>query len=43
MGASYVATAFASRLLFKEQVDGRRWLGILVITVGVALICRESG
>jgi len=43
MGASYVTTAFASRLLFKENVDGRRWLGIVVITAGLALICGKSG
>ncbi len=43
MGASYVTTAFASWRLFQENVDARRWLGIVVITVGLALICGKSG
>ena len=43
MGASYATTACASRLLFKERVDAQRWLGIAVITVGLALIWRTSG
>ncbi len=42
MGASYVTTAFASWLLFQENVDVHRWLGIVVITVGLALICGKS-
>lgn len=38
MGASYVTIALSSRVLFQEQVNLRRWIGIGAIVAGLALI-----
>lgn len=41
LGASYVSVPLASSLIFKEKVTKRRWLGIVLIVAGLALISRE--
>ncbi len=41
LGTSYVTVPLASGIIFKEKVSKRRWLGILLIVVGLALISRE--
>jgi drug/metabolite transporter (DMT)-like permease len=41
MALSYVLIALFSLLLFKEDVTLLRWLGILVICIGVFLISRS--
>ena len=41
VSVAYVLVAFASVILFKEQVSLFRWLGIIVIIVGVFLISRS--
>ena len=38
MGTSYVTVALASKILFKEQVDLTRWVGIIAIICGLTLI-----
>ena len=38
MGGSYLTTALASRVLFRERVDRSRWLGITAIVSGILLI-----
>jgi len=35
---SYVLVAFSSKFFFKEKVSARRWISIIVITLGVILI-----
>ncbi len=40
---SYVVTAFAGRLLLGENVSVARWIGIILITVGVTLVGRTEG
>ncbi len=43
MGLSYVAMGFISRWMLGEVVTPGRWLGILLITLGVFLVARSSG
>lgn len=38
LSLTYAATPVAARLLLGEHVDPRRWLGILLVTIGVAMI-----
>ena len=42
MGMSYGVTAILSVHVFNEKIDGRRWLGIVVIAIGVALLGGEQ-
>jgi drug/metabolite transporter (DMT)-like permease len=35
---SYVVTAFSSRFLLGEEVSKMRWIGIILITLGVTLV-----
>lgn len=37
----YVATAFLAKMYFNENITTMRWIGILVIIVGAALIMRS--
>jgi drug/metabolite transporter (DMT)-like permease len=37
--ANYIVGAFGAKLLLKEQVSKTRWAGMLLVTVGVALVC----
>ncbi len=37
---NYVGNAVAARLFLRENVDRRRWLAILCVTVGVYLLAR---
>ena len=37
---NYVGNAVAARLFLRENVDRRRWLAILFVTVGVYLLAR---
>lgn len=41
MALSYVLVALFSMLLFKEDVNILRWLGIIVICTGVFLVARS--
>ncbi len=41
-GSGYITIALAGRVLFKEQVKAVAWMGIGVIVLGVALICRGA-
>jgi len=41
MALSYVLVALVSLFLFKEDVTALRWLGIIVICVGVFLVSRS--
>lgn len=41
LGASYVTVPLASKLVFGEKLSPKRWMGILFIVVGIALISRE--
>jgi len=41
MALSYVLVALFSLFLFKEDVTALRWLGIIVICVGVFLVSRS--
>jgi drug/metabolite transporter (DMT)-like permease len=36
--ASYVAGALGAKLLLHEQVSRRRWLGVVLVSVGVAFV-----
>jgi|SRR5690348_14621342 len=36
---SYVGVVLASRLVLRERVSKRRWLGTAAIVIGVALVC----
>lgn len=36
---SYVAGAFGGAVFLGERVNGRRWLGVLLVTIGVTLVC----
>ena len=37
--ANYIVGAFGAKLLLKERVSKTRWAGMLLVTVGVALVC----
>jgi drug/metabolite transporter (DMT)-like permease len=39
-GIGYVLTAFSGRFLLGEHISPMRWLGIVLITVGVTLVGR---
>ena len=39
---SYVGVVLASRLILRERVPVRRWLGTAAIVVGVALVCGQQ-
>ena len=36
---SYVAGAFGSAAFLGEQVSRRRWLGVVLVAIGVTLVC----
>lgn len=36
---SYVAGAFGGAAFLGEQVGSRRWLGVLLVAIGVTLVC----
>ena len=36
---SYVAGAFGSATFLRERVNKRRWLGVLLVAIGVTLVC----
>jgi undecaprenyl phosphate-alpha-L-ara4N flippase subunit ArnE len=36
----YVAVPLASRLLFDDRVNGRMWLGMLLVVLGVTLVAQ---
>ncbi len=40
MGATYITVSIGSRVFFGEKIDKRRWIGILAIVLGLALISR---
>ena len=37
--ANYIVGALGAKLLLKERVSKTRWAGMLLVTVGVALVC----
>ncbi|MEO7148592.1 MAG: EamA family transporter [Rhodanobacteraceae bacterium] len=39
---SYVGVVLASRLVLRERVSLRRWLGTAMIVAGVALVCGQQ-
>jgi undecaprenyl phosphate-alpha-L-ara4N flippase subunit ArnE len=39
---SYVGVVLASRLVLRESVSARRWLGTVAIVIGVALVCGQQ-
>jgi len=39
---SYVGVVLASRLVLRERVSTRRWLGTAAIVIGVALVCGQQ-
>lgn len=41
-GLNFVVTALLGRAMLGEQVDWTRWLGILLVLAGVALIARSG-
>ncbi len=43
LSLGYVLTVLASRILLGETVPLRRWLGVLVIVVGVILVAGSEG
>jgi drug/metabolite transporter (DMT)-like permease len=36
---SYVAGAFGGALFLRERVNKERWLGVLLVAIGVTLVC----
>ena len=36
---SYVAGAFGGATFLGERVNGQRWLGVLLVAIGVILVC----
>jgi undecaprenyl phosphate-alpha-L-ara4N flippase subunit ArnE len=38
MGLNYVAVAFSGKLIFKEEIDLKRWCGIILIFGGLVLV-----
>jgi drug/metabolite transporter (DMT)-like permease len=36
---SYVVGAFGSAVFLGERVNGQRWLGVLLVAIGVTLVC----
>jgi len=41
LGASYVTVPLASGIVFREKISKKRWIGIMLIVIGIALISRE--
>jgi drug/metabolite transporter (DMT)-like permease len=39
---SYVAGAFGGAAFLGERVNGQRWLGVLLVAIGVTLVCLGS-
>lgn len=39
---SYVGVVLASRMVLRERVSVRRWLGTVMIVAGVALVCGQQ-
>jgi len=37
--ANYIVGTFGAKLLLKERVSKTRWAGMLLVTLGVALVC----
>jgi undecaprenyl phosphate-alpha-L-ara4N flippase subunit ArnE len=42
LGLNFVLITLCGRFLFKESVDGRHWLGVLLILIGVVLLGRQA-
>ena len=42
LSVGYIVTAFAGHLFFEEELGAVRWVGILVICLGVYLIPRSA-
>jgi multidrug transporter EmrE-like cation transporter len=42
LSIGYIVTAFAGWLFFHESIDAIRWVGIVVICIGVWLITRSA-
>jgi len=42
LSVGYIVTAFAGHLFFEEELGPVRWVGILVICLGVYLITRSA-
>jgi hypothetical protein len=38
---SYVAGVGGAKLFLREQIDGNRWVGVLLIALGVALVLAD--
>jgi drug/metabolite transporter (DMT)-like permease len=38
LGMGYVAVSLLAKLLLKEQLSGRRWIAVLIITAGVVMV-----
>jgi drug/metabolite transporter (DMT)-like permease len=38
MGTNYLAIALAGKFFFGERVDGRRWLGTVLVLSGIILV-----
>ncbi len=38
LSLSYVLTVLSAKLLLREQVSGTRWLGVLLISIGAAVV-----
>ena len=41
LSVGYILVNLLSMLLFRERVDGMRWLAVMIICVGVILIARS--
>jgi drug/metabolite transporter (DMT)-like permease len=39
---SYVAGAFGGAAFLGERVNGQRWLGVLLVAIGVTLVCLSN-
>ena len=39
---SYVAGAFGGVTFLGERVNGQRWLGVLLVAIGVTLVCLSN-
>jgi len=37
--ASYLAGALGAQFLLGEQVNRERWIGVIIVCIGVALVC----
>lgn len=42
VAASYVITVFLSKVILKENIPSMRWLGLVVIVLGILIVARSS-